>query len=654
MKNYNKYIYIFFIIIIFILIIILYKIKNKDKYISKPNNNITTSPNNILTCIGKKVIKGVNLQSSIAWCLMEFLTGTSSTWDSSIVGGIIKNLNNSIILKDIATITLGTCPDPKTQKARETCAFTGDQCACGWWPFAACQNPPQNACPRNPNQQCSCGGSAMINALLNDISNITHLKVDSIDNVSIPNLLDDKGELKLSVTVSIPDLFIEGGSAGATANGYFCPTPDIEVGADVKGLGCTVSATVQLDITAKITTDGSYITLSNSSLDFNIKSYKVYNGVGWVYLDILGIPIPFGIELGGILINILSATNIFTPWFKTIIDGMKGTILGPLNEQLGKIKIPIGASSSFNNFSNINYPQKSNILHFKNNDKEYYRYYHTSMINTNFNHTLGTHSETLQMYSTGTKCQLIKDSLLSGLINKLGGSSGIFSKLKSSYNLSNIKTAKLITPTSGTDILGLVNSITRTDGTFAYSIALGLINFNFNFVANLTQLNGLNLTTITIPKQGLCITQDKTISIELDNKINSLSIGCNIESGGNLYIPYTTEIITVTANPKVLFTFTLQMKLVGKLNNDNIITLDESQCTLTFSDVKTELTLDLNIKSSEAYFQPIFTDISKDLNNLIVSKLSPVISTLIQQKFGDILTPIIVKLIDDAQIKLPL
>ena len=301
------------LLLIFLLFIIVVVCKcNKDKYITTPKiyNTLSQSQNqpnpNILSCLGTKIKAGNNLQSSIAWCLLEFLTGTTITtkpyapspaWNNSPFGKIILKLPNTFILKNIATVTLATCPDPKTGKARETCAYTGVQCPC-WGP---CQSPPQNACPRNPQQECSCGGWAEIDALLNNISNITHLKVDSIDNVSIANLLDKDGVLELSTTLSIPDLFVQGGEAGATAMGYICPSPNMQAGAGVKDLGCTVSAIIQLSIKAKVNQEGSYITLTNSSVDFTIKGYKVYNGVGQIVINILGVEVPLGVETGGIL-----------------------------------------------------------------------------------------------------------------------------------------------------------------------------------------------------------------------------------------------------------------------------------------------------------------------------------------------------------------
>ena len=614
--------------------------------------NLTVSTSQTVIAQGFSLLYIPNLQSSIAWCLLDFLIGTGTDWNKSPLGKIIlEKVPNTFSLTNILNITLATCPDPTTGEARETCAFTGNQCACGWLGFPACQNPAQNACPRNPDQECSCGGKAVIQALLNDISNVSNLKVDSIDNVSIPNLLDNHGFLELVVTVSIPDLFIEGGAASASAWGYLCPSPWLGVGAHVTGLGCTVGATVQLSIKAKLNQDGSNITLENSSVDFTIKSYKVYNGVGWLWIDIAGISVPFGIEMIGIIVNILSASNVFYPWFGSIINSLKDQILGPINTALGNIKIPIGNNSEMNQRT-YSGTYKTNILDFSKNNEKYYKYFHNDMYNTNFNNTLGTHYDTLKMYSTGTKCKIVEDFLYKNLINTFGGKTGIFSKLQSSYDLSNVKTT-LITPSSETDKLGTVVAIKRSDSSYAYSIALGLINFNFNFSANLTKLTGINLTTITIPTNGICIRDDKTISLTLDNEINNLAIGCDIESTGNLYIPYTTETITIDANPLVNSTFKLEMILVGKLDDKNILILDQTQCSMTFSNVYISLKTNLTMTSSEKFFQPIFDDISLDINTLVSDKLSDIVRKLVQDNFGKILTPIIVNLINEAKIPFP-
>ena len=96
------------------------------------------------------------------------------------------------------------------------------------------------------------------------------------------------------------------------------------------------------------------------------------------------------------------------------------------------------------------------------------------------------------------------------------------------------------------------------------------------------------------------------------------------------------------------------MKLVGKLDEKNILILDESQCSITFSGVTISLQTNLTMTSSETYFQPIFTAISIDINTLVAQKLSPIVSDLVLNNFGKILTPIIVKLINGAKILLPL
>lgn len=659
----------FIIIIIFILSIFFNIINiiqnNKEKYNNKLITNTLSedkllSPKaDMLSCIEKKIAKGKNLQSSIAWCLFEFLIGPN--WDDSQFKKIVSTLDNKLVLSDVTTLKIATCPDPKTGEARETCAFTGDQCICnnGYFPWigADCQTPPQNACPRNPKQQCSCGGSAVINALLNDISNIHHIKIDSIDNVYIPNLLDKEGTMNLTLTISVPDLFIEGGAASASAQGYFCPSPNASVGASVKGLGCTVGTTIQLKINVKISQSGSYISLHNTSIDFEIKSFQVYNGVGWVFLDIFGIDIPLGIELGGVIVNILSATNVFFPWFITIINSLKSLLLNPLNDALAKLKIPIGSINSATEIikskNNIdNDILTNNILTFNLKNHLYYRYYDSSKISTNFNHSLGTHFESLKKYSKGpTKCKFLEDIIITKLINTIGN---LFMKLKPSYDLSNVKTKKLITPSSITDKLGDISTIKRSDSTYAYSIALGLINFNFNFMANLTKITGINLTKIKIPKDGVCIKKDKTISLVLNNDINNINITCNIDSGGNLYIPYTTETIIINAKPSANITFTLQLNLNGDFKNNNILVLDEEHCTLTFSNVKINIKSNLTINSSESYFKTIFDNIAQDVNNLFSNNLSPLVSTLVQNNLGHILKPEIINKINNAKIQLPL
>lgn len=654
----------FIIIIILILSITLNIINMIQNNIENYNNKLITnrlfedkllSPTNFLSCIQQKITIGKNLQSSIAWCLFEFLIGPN--WDDSPIKQIILTLDNKLILSGVTALKLATCPDPKTGKARETCAFTGDQCPCGWI-GGDCQTPPQNACPRNPKQECSCGGSAVVQAVLNDISNIHHIKIDSIDNVDIPNLLDKDGIINLILTISVPDLFIEGAIASASAQGYFCPSPNMSAGASVTGLGCTVGTTIQLSINVNINQNGSYIYLNNSSIDFEIKSFKVYNGVGNVFIDIAGLNIPLAIELGGILINILSATNVFYPWFITIINGLKSKLLSPLNNALANIKIPIGHINSVTEIKKSkNYIDNDiftdNMLTFYLKNHIYYTYYDSSLISTNFNHSLGTHFESLKKYSNApNQCQFIKGVIITEWVNIIG--SLFTTKLKQSYDLSNIKTQRLISPSSISDKLGNISTIIRSDSTYAYSIALGLINFNFNFMANLTRITGINLTTIKIPQNGVCIKNDKTISLILNNDINNINITSNIDSGGNLYIPYTTETVIINATPSANMTFTLQLNLNGDFKNNNILVLDEQYCTLIFSNVKINLKCNLTMSSSESYFKTLFDNISQDVNNLFSNNLSPLVSRLVQNNLAAILKPEIVNIINNAKIKLPL
>ena len=662
--------YVIILLSILLILSIIFNIINyrKDSYNNQQlistslyESNLMSSSPDILTCISRKINKGNNLQSSIAWCLCESLIGKyDGSWKSSPFGKLVLSLPNKLKLSNIAKVKLSTCPHHKTHSPRETCAFTGDQCFCndGSFPWIGppCQKPAKNACPRNPKHECSCGGWAEVVALLNDISNIRHIKINSIDNVSIPNLLNSDGLLSIAMTVHVPDLFVEGGIASANARGYLCPSPEVEVGASVKGLGCTVNATVELKIKANIVQNGSYVCLKNSSIDFNIKSYIVYNGVGFVYLDIEGLQVPYGIDYGGAIIDILSATNIFNPWFKSIIESMKGVLLHPINEKLSNIKIPIGNLKTYNDTKHINnqydnYQIKNNILEFSLNNQLYHRFYDYSMITTNFKHDLGAHIDSLKKYSVApTKCKPLGDAILTKLINTVVSS---VSKLKPSYNLSNVKTKKFNVPSSETDKLGNILSIKRSDSSYAYCIALGLINFNFNFIANLTKLTGINLTKIKIEKNGVCITDDKKVSLILNNEINNVTIGCNIDSGGNLYIPYTTEPITVDAKPIANITFMLQINLNGDFKKDNILVLDQEHCTLTFSNVKISLKSNLIITSKESFFQTIFNDIEKNVNNLFSQILSPAVSQLVLNNLGTILKPEIVNIINNAKIKIP-